>query len=539
LHKHVKFHAKKQRRNVILKYGEQRGQFVEDTKEKQPLVEMIGIVKRFPGVVANDEVNFTLMPGEVHALLGENGAGKTTLMNILYGLYRPDRGTIKIMGRPVTINSPSKAIKLGIGMVHQNFRLIPTHTVAENVILNAPNVGFFIDWQKIHEELRQQIAKYGWRISPESRVWQLSAGEKQQVEILKLLYRGSRILIFDEPTSVLTPQESKMLFTTMRKMAEEGKGVVLITHKLDEALSVSDRITVMRKGRVALVKPTSMTNRDELALAMIGRQEGASLQPQPGPRTDRPVLSVINLFVEGDKEELAVKGASLDVHRGEILGIAGVSGNGQVELAEAIARVRKIKSGRILLDGEDATSFTPRQMYENGVAYIPPEGARTGVVSELTVLENAILKSYRYSPISNKLLIRWKEAAKLAGMLIERYQVVAPSINAKVKTLSGGNIQRLVLARELLGNMLIKPKLIIAVYPTSGLDIGAAEYVRANLTSMRNEGAGILLISEDLDELLRMSDRIAVMYEGRVVGIFDGYRASKEEIGMLMARGVG
>ena len=264
-----------------------------------------------------------------------------------------------------------------------------------------------------------------------------------------------------------------------------------------------------------------------------------SPQVQPRPRTDRPILSVINLFVEGDKEEIAVKGASLDVYRGEILGIAGVSGNGQVELAEAIARIRKIKSGRILLDGKDVTSFTPRQMYENGVAYIPPEGARTGVVPDLTVLENAILKSYRYPPISNKLLIRWKEAAKLASMLIERYQVVAPSINAKVKTLSGGNVQRLVLARELLGNTLTRPRLIIAVYPTSGLDIGAAEYVRANLTNMRNEDAGILLISEDLDELLRMSDRIAVMYEGRVVGIFDGHRASKEEIGMLMARGAG
>jgi len=522
-----------------LKYREQPGQFVEDNKEKQPLVEMIGIVKKFPGVIANDEVNFTLMPGEVHALLGENGAGKTTLMNILYGLYRPDAGTIKIMGQPVTINSPSKAIKLGIGMVHQNFRLIPTHTVAENVILNAPNTGFIINWQKIHEELRKQISRYGWRISPESRVWQLSAGEKQQVEILKLLFRGSRILIFDEPTSVLTPQESKMLFTTMRKMAEEGKGVVLITHKLDEALAVSDRVTVMRKGKVVLVKPTSMTSREELALAMIGRQEVAALQIQPRPRTETPVLTVMNLFVEGDKEELAVRGASIDIYRGEILGIAGVSGNGQVELAEAIARVRKIKSGKILLEGRDITSFTPRQMYENGVAYIPPEGARTGVVAELSVLENVILKSYRYPPISNKLLIRWREAAKLASMLTEKYQIVAPSITAKVKTLSGGNIQRLVLARELLGNTLTKPRLIIAVYPTSGLDIGAAEYVRANLMSMRNEGAGILLISEDLDELLRMSDRIAVMYEGRIVGVFDGYRASKEEIGMLMARGAG
>lgn len=512
---------------------------MEDNREKTPLVEMIGIVKRFPGVIANDEVNFTLMPGEVHALLGENGAGKTTLMNILYGLYRPDRGTIKIMGQTVSINSPSRAIKLGIGMVHQNFRLIPTHTVAENVTLNAPNTGFLMNWKKIHEELRKQISRYGWKIEPEARVWQLSAGEKQQVEILKLLYRGSRILIFDEPTSVLTPQESKMLFTTMRKMAEEGKGIVLITHKLEEALSVSDRITVMRKGKVVLVKPTSLTNRDELALAMIGRQEGLIPPVQPKQKIETPVLSVRNLHVLGDKEELAVKGATLDVYKGEILGIAGVSGNGQVELAEAIARIRKIKSGKILLNGKDVTHFTPRQIYESGVAYIPPEGARTGIIAELTVLENAILKSYRYPPISNKLLIRWSEATKLTNMLIEKYQIVAPSIKAKARTLSGGNIQRLVLARELLGNPLSKPRLIVAVYPTSGLDIGAAEYVRTNIMEMRNEGVGILLISEDLDEILRMSDRIGVMYEGRIVSIFEGYRASKEEIGMLMARGAG
>ncbi len=522
-----------------MKYREILGQLVEDNKEKTPLVEMIGIVKKFPGVIANDEVNFTLMPGEVHALLGENGAGKTTLMNILYGLYRPDRGIIKIMGQTVSINSPSKAIKLGIGMVHQNFRLIPTHTVAENVILNAPSTGFFIDWKKIHEELRKQISRYGWRIDPETKVWQLSAGEKQQVEILKLLYRGSRILIFDEPTSVLTPQESRMLFISMRKMAEEGKGVVLITHKLEEALSVSDRITVMRKGKVVLVKPTPLTNREELALAMIGRQEGIILPVQPKQKIDSPILSVKNLHVLGDKEELAVRGASFDVYRGEIFGIAGVSGNGQVELAEAIARIRKVKSGKIFLNGKDVTHFTPRQMYENGVAYIPPEGARTGIVPELTVLENVILKSYRYPPISNKLLIRWREATKLTNTLIEKYQIIAPSINAKVRTLSGGNIQRLVLARELLGNTLSKPSLIVAVYPTSGLDIGAAEYVRANLIEMRNEGTGILLISEDLDEILRMSDRIGVMYEGKIVGIIEGRQASKEEIGMLMARGAG
>ncbi|MEM4206245.1 MAG: ATP-binding cassette domain-containing protein, partial [Nitrososphaerota archaeon] len=350
---------------------------------------------------------------------------------------------------------------------------------------------------------------------------------------------GSRILIFDEPTSVLTPQESRMLFISMRKMAEEGKGVVLITHKLEEALSVSDRITVMRKGKVVLVKPTPLTNREELALAMIGRQEGIILPVQPKQKIDSPILSVKNLHVLGDKEELAVRGASFDVYRGEIFGIAGVSGNGQVELAEAIARIRKVKSGKIFLNGKDVTHFTPRQMYENGVAYIPPEGARTGIVPELTVLENVILKSYRYPPISNKLLIRWREATKLTNTLIEKYQIIAPSINAKVRTLSGGNIQRLVLARELLGNTLSKPSLIVAVYPTSGLDIGAAEYVRANLIEMRNEGTGILLISEDLDEILRMSDRIGVMYEGKIVGIIEGRQASKEEIGMLMARGAG
>ncbi len=539
LHHHVKFHGPKPKINVILKYGERQVQDVEDNKKKETLVEMIGIVKRFPGVIANDNVDFTLMPGEVHALLGENGAGKTTLMNILYGLYRPDAGMIKIEGKTVSISSPSRAIKLGIGMVHQNFRLIPTHTVAENVILNSPNTGFFINWQKIYDELKKQISKYGWRINPEARVWQLSAGEKQQVEILKLLYRGSRILIFDEPTSVLTPQESRMLFTTMRKMAEEGKGVVLITHKLEEALSVSDRVTVMRKGKVVLVKSTSMTTREELALAMIGRQEITQLPSQGSSKPSVPILSIRNLVVEGDKEEIAVNDASFDIYKGEILGIAGVSGNGQVELAEAIARIRKIKSGKILLEGRDVSSYSPRQMYENGVAYIPAEGARTGVVSDLTVMENMILKCYRYPPYSDKLLIKWREAAKLANMLVEKYQIVAPSINAKVKTLSGGNVQRLVLARELLGNPLTSPRLIIAVYPTSGLDIGAAEYVRTNLIEMRNEGAGILLISEDLDELLRMSNRIAVMYGGRIVGVFEGSQASKEVIGMLMARGAG
>ncbi len=496
----------------------------------QTLVEMRGISKRFPGVQANDSANFTLFRGEVHALLGENGAGKTTLMNILYGLYRPDAGEIYVKGKPVQIRSPHDAISLGIGMVHQQFRLIPTHTVAENIIVGSKEIGFTLNYDAINEELSKLIKFYGWAIRPDSRVWQLSAGEKQQVELLKALYRKAEILILDEPTSVLTPQESTVLFQTLRRMASQGLGVVLISHKLDEVMGVTDRVTVMRKGKTVATKLTKETSPEELAYLMIGRQIGvieAKKNVAPGP----PLLETYNLKILDDKGLLAVKGLSIKLHSSEILGVAGVSGNGQQELVESLAGLRKVEEGKILIGGTDMTNKPPSMFIDSGVAYIPPETLRY-TAAGMTVAENIILKAYKRGKFSRRFLINWKTVSNEAEKLVKTFNIVTPSLKTRAGSLSGGNIQRLVLAREL--TLQDDIRVVIAAYPTKGLDVASTEFIQRKLAESRDKGIGVLLVSEDLEELAMLCDRIIVMYKGEIVGELVRGEFDLETIGLMM-----
>ncbi len=496
----------------------------------QYLVEMINIVKRFPNVLANNNACFNLRRGEVHALLGENGAGKTTLMNILYGIYRADQGEIKVNGVKVDIRSPRDAIKLGIGMVHQQFKLIPVHTVAENVILGLKSIGYVINRRKINQELSAMISAYGWKISPETPVWQLSAGEKQQVELLKALYRKARILILDEPTSVLTPQETLALFRTIRKMAAEGLGIVLITHKLEEALSVSDRVTVMRAGKTVATKPTGETNVEELVNLMIGRPL-VKFQHARKVDHDRPVLEIKDLVVYNDKGLEAVKNVSFKLYKGEILGIAGISGNGQQELLESIAGLRKIAAGKVLLDSIEITNRHPLEIINLGVSYIPAEALRY-IATEMTVAENLFLKAYRLKEFTRGILVNWKAVEQKGKELVERFNIVTPSVKNKAGKLSGGNIQRLVLAREL--ETIAGLKIILAAYPTRGLDIASTEFIHQELLKKADCGVGILLVSEDIEELMALSDRIMVMYRGEIMGILERGEYEVEDIGLMM-----
>ncbi len=493
-----------------------------------PAVEMRGIVKRFPGVLANDHVDLTVRAGEIHALLGENGAGKTTLMNILYGIYHPDEGEIFVKGQRAQIRSPRDAIRLGIGMVHQQFRLVPSHTVAENVVLGLPG-NFFFPERAARQRLREFAQRYGLHVDPDARIWQLSAGEQQRVEIIKALYRGADILILDEPTSMLTPREIEELMSTARRMADEGHTVIFITHKLDEVFAVSDRVTVLRQGRVIATLETAHTDKRELARLMVGRDVLFRLEKRPvaiGPT----VLEVQDLHVRSDRGLPAVRGASFSIAAGEILGIAGVAGNGQRELVEALAGLRPVEKGRVLLNGEDITNRPPRALVQRGVCYVPGERL-VGTVPNLSVAENLILKTYDQAPVCRGIFLDSQAIASHADALIERYAVATPSRETPLKLLSGGNIQRAILARETSS----KPSLLIAAHPTSGLDVGATEYIRQVLMSQREEGTAVLLVSEDLEEILQLSDRIAVMYNGEIMGILPADRADMETIGIMMA----
>ncbi|MCS7125699.1 MAG: ABC transporter ATP-binding protein [Aigarchaeota archaeon] len=501
----------------------------------EELVHLHGIVKRFPGVIANDNVDFTLKRGEIHALLGENGAGKTTLMNILYGLYKPDSGEIYIEGRRVEIRSPKEAIKLGIGMVHQNFKLIPQHTVLENVILGLKDVGFIIDSKKIGEEIKKLAEQYNWKIDPHVFVWQLSAGEKQQVELLKILYRKAKILILDEPTSVLTPQECKYLFYALRMMVKEGRGVIFITHKLDEALAISDRVTVMRRGKVVATKNTWETDIKELASFMIGRPVLFNIEKNK-TYSDEELVIVRNLKVFNDAGVLSLKNVNLTIRKNEIFGIIGVTGNGQQELAEVLAGLRRPVDGEIIIDGIKIVDPNPQKMIELGVAYIPPEPMKYGVAPNLSVIDNLFLKAYRYRPYSKKIFIDIKKMEKKAEEIVEKFNIVCPSPSIKVRSLSGGNIQRLILARELselIGG--VRSKLIIATYPTKGLDIAAAEFLNKSLIEYSKLGTSILYITEDIEEAMMVCDRIGVIHDGKIVGTFKPGEVSVEKIGLMMA----
>ncbi len=474
-------------------------------------IEAVGIVKSFPGVLANDHVDFDVRRGEVHALLGENGAGKSTLMNILAGLYRPDEGQLRLDGEAVTFRSPRDAIAHGVGMVHQHFALVPSQTVAENVLLGLDTPRFRLDLRKTEAAVEAIAAEVGLHVDPRAHVWQLSVGEQQRVEILKMLYRGARILIMDEPTAVLAPQEAEELFVTLRAMTAAGRSVVFISHKLGEVLAISDRITVMRAGKVTAssVDPTGATRAD-LARLMVGRSVLEVLDRAPVDR-GRVVLSVRGVSAENDRGLPALRDVSLDVHAGEIVGIAAVAGNGQAELAEAITGLRAC-TGRIEIDGKDVANRPAREAIGAGVGHVPEDRAGVGSAPSLSIVDNLIMKRYKDEPVSSGWFMDDTAARSMATRLTAAYAVSAPSIDTPVRILSGGNLQRVILAREIDA----APALLVAVQPTRGLDVGAIEGIHQTLLELRAGGTAILLISEELEELLTLADRIAVMYEGRI-----------------------
>jgi simple sugar transport system ATP-binding protein len=494
-------------------------------------LEMRGITKRFPGVLASDHVDFDVKSGEVHALLGENGAGKSTLMKILYGLYHPDEGEILLNGKPVSISSPNDSINLGIGMIHQHFMLVQTLTVAENVALGLPSTrGVLTDLDVVSKRILELADIYGLKIDPSAYIWQLSVGQQQRVEIIKALYRGAALLILDEPTAVLTPQEVDEMFVIMRQMVKDGHGLIFISHKLHEVVEISHRITVLRDGRKIGTRSTSETTKQDLANWMVGREVGFA--PDRGKADIGEVrLQLDDVTCGSDRGTPGLRGVSLEVRSGEILGIAGVSGNGQRELAESITGLRKVTRGKVFLEGKEITNLAPGEITERMLSYIPEERMRDGMIHEFTVAENLILREHQKMPYSRYGFLNLRDISKNADDLIKQFRVKTPSQETHAKNLSGGNIQKIVLAREISR----KPRAIIAAQPTRGLDIGATEYVREQLLIERRKGTAIMLISEDLDEILALSDRIAVIYEGQIMDIVPRADATPAKLGLLMA----
>ena len=503
----------------------------EDTfSARPPRLTVSGISKAFPGVQANDRVNLEVRAGEVHALLGENGAGKTTLMHILYGIYQPDAGEIRVDGTPVHIASPKDAITLGIGMVPQHFLLIRRHTVAENVALGLAGTRFIQPLPPVEQHIREFGDRYGLRVEPRAPIWQLSVSEQQRVEILKALLRGARLLILDEPTSVLTPQEADQLFAVLRRMKAEGHAVIFITHKLDEVFAVADRVTVLRKGRVVGTLPITEADRGRLAQMMVGRGVDSVL-PARTPVGHEDALAVEDLWVRDNRGLPSVRGLSLAVRSGEIVGIAGVAGNGQSELVETLAGLRPAESGAVRVLGRDVTNRSSRAIHESGVAHIPEERIAMGIVSQMSVAENLVLNRYRYPPFSRGLVLDAGVIGQSATRLIAEYGIATPGPATPARLLSGGNVQKLILARELSAD----PAVIVAMHPTYGLDIGATQQIHTLLVRRRDEGAGILLVSEDLEEIFALSDRIIVLFDGQNMGSTLPGEVDRETIGLMMA----
>jgi ABC-type uncharacterized transport system ATPase subunit len=503
--------------------------------DPQPLaLEMRGITKRYPGVLANDHIDLDLRRGEIHALLGENGAGKSTLMNILYGLAVPDSGEILLDGEPVSIDGPSDAIARGISMVHQHFMLVPVLTVAENITLGEELMAnaIFLDRNAAHDRIIELSRRFGFEIDPDALVGSLSVGSQQRVEILKALYRESRILVLDEPTAVLTPQETEEIFAVLRRLATEGHTIVFISHKLYEVLEIADRITVIRRGRVVGSRLPKDTNEDDLAELMVGRDVQLMVdrgESHPGDVT----LHVAGLRVNDDRGHEVVRGVDLQVRAGEILGIAGVGGNGQDELVEALTGLRKPAGGRVTLAGRDVTGASPRVLNERHVGFVPGDRQRFGLVMSFTVADNLILTNYYHAPFARGLARN--DAAILASgrAAIAEFDIRTSSETAVVSTLSGGNQQKVIIAREFSGD----PALLVLDQPTRGLDVGSIEFIHRQAITNRDRGAAILLVSAELDEVLELSDRILVMFRGEIVAERDGRTAEKEEIGLLMATG--
>ncbi len=497
-----------------------------------PVLELRGITKAFPGVLANDHIDLTLERGEVHALLGENGAGKTTLMNILYGLYAPDEGEIYIRGQRVEIRQPNDAIAQGIGMVHQHFMLVPVLTVTENVMLGVESVrnGIFLDRADAARRIRQISEQYGLEVDPDAYVKSLPVGVQQRVEIIKLLYRQADILILDEPTAVLTPQEVEELFKVIRSLVAQGKSVIFITHKLKEVMAIADRITVLRNGRVVGTTTPAETTEERLAAMMVGREVILRVDKAPA-RPGETVLSVEGLEVLDDRGNPAVRGVSFEVRAGEVLGVAGVQGNGQTELVQALTGLRTPLAGRVLINGTDVTGRPPRRVLQQGVAHVPEDRQKDGLVLSFPVADNLILNTYYLPPFARRGVLEQATIFSVAEQRVREFDVRTPSVLTPVSSLSGGNQQKVIVAREFSRPI----RLLIASQPTRGLDVGSIEYIHRRIIEKRDEGCAVLLVSPELDEVMSLSDRIAVMYEGEIVDILPAGEVTREEIGLLMA----
>lgn len=498
-----------------------------------PVLEVRGITKTFPGVIANEDIDLTLNQGEIHCLLGENGAGKSTLVNVIFGLYQPDEGTVELGGKEISFSGVRDAIQHGIGMVHQHFQLIPVFTVTENVILgdeitNGPFLAM-TDARRRIEEIEEQ---YGLDVDPDAKVGDLSVGQQQRVELVKALFRDADILILDEPTAVLTPGEVDEFFTVVRNLVDHGKSIIFITHKLREVLAVADRITVLRNGRVAGTADPATATQQSLANLMVGRDvvfEVEKGEARPGAVR----LSVENLSVDDNRGVQTVNGFSVDVRSGEIFGIAGVEGNGQRELVEAIAGMRRKVGGHVEILGVDATKMSPRQITGLGMGHIPEDRNKHGLVSSYSVANNMVLDKYYKAPFARRWIRNPKAIREEAERLVEQFDVRTPSVEVPIDTLSGGNQQKVIVARELTGD----PDLLVVAQPTRGLDVGSIEYIHKQILALRDQGAAVLLVSAELDEILSLSDRIGVMYRGQLVGVFDAVDATREQLGYLMATG--
>ncbi|MFD3155861.1 ABC transporter ATP-binding protein [Haloimpatiens sp. FM7330] len=499
----------------------------------EKVVEMKGITKIFPGTVANDNVDFELLKSETHVLLGENGAGKTTLMNVLYGLYQPEKGEIFVKGKKVKITNPNDAIKLGIGMVHQHFMLVHNFSVAENIVLGIePKKGLKTDINKAIADVEKIASQYGFNIDPKAIIEDISVGQQQKVEILKALYRGAEILILDEPTAVLTPQEIEELGVIIDNLKKEGKSVILITHKLKEVMSMSDRVTIIRRGKVTGRVHTKDTSIDELAELMVGRKVQLVVDKKKA-NIGKEILKIEDLHVKDQRGIPAVKGLNLTVHGGEILGIAGVDGNGQSEFIEALTGLKKPEKGKIVLKGNDIYGKTPREIIDNGIGHIPEDRHKRGLILKYSLYENIVLGRHHKEPFSKKGVMNYSSIRKYSQDLIKEYDVRTPNDEVPASALSGGNQQKLIVAREISKD----PDLLIASQPTRGVDVGAIEFIHKKLVEERDSGKAVLLVSLELDEVLSLSDRIAVMYDGEIVDILDRKDANEQKLGVLMAGG--